>query len=115
MIDKHTVTSSPDSNTLELMQERMYAFIFPNRPNTDEEREVFDKAVLWQYQHDMSALAAAGEIPTGMSSFRIGDFQMAFRDGTLDQTLNRNNICPSVYGLLLRHGLLYRGVEGRCF
>ena len=35
-------------------------------------------------------------------------------DGTLDMELNRRNICPSVYGLLLRHGLLYRGVEGRC-
>ena len=57
---------------------------------------------------------AAGEIPSGVESFRIGDFQMAFQDGTLDMELNRRNSCPSVYGLLLRHGLLYRGVEGRC-
>ena len=115
MIDLHTVTDTPDDGVLELMRERMYAFIFPIHPEAEEDVTVFEKAVLWQYQHDASALAAAGEIPAGATSFRIGDFQMAFKDGVLDQALNRQNICPSVYGLLLRNGLLYRGVDGGCW
>lgn len=114
MMDKHMRKAAPEGDDLTLMQERMYAYIFPNKPVTQEERDAFDQAVIWQYQHDLSALEAAGEIPSGVESFRIGDFQMAFQDGTLDMELNRRNICPSVYGLLLRHGLLYRGVEGRC-
>ena len=114
MIDLHTVTDTPDTDVLELMRERMYAYIFPNKPRDAAEEAVFEKAVLWQYRHDASALAATGAIPSGTTSFRIGDFQMSFVRGALDQELNRNNICPSVYGLLLRHGLLYRGVPGRC-
>ena len=115
MIDLHTVTDTPDTEVLELMRERMYAYIFPNKPQDEAEEAVFEKAVLWQYRHDASALAATGAIPPGTTSFKIGDFQMAFGSGVMDQALNRKNICPSVYGLLLRHGLLYRGVPGRCW
>lgn len=114
MIDLHTVSDTPSEDVLELMRERMYAFIFPVVPVDDDDKAAFDKAVLWQYQHDASAIMASGEIPSGTTSFRIGDFQMAFKDGTLDQNLNMNNICPSVRGLLLRHGLLYRGVGSGC-
>lgn len=116
MIDRHTVSERPDEETMELMRERMYAYIFPNHPSTDEEKEAFEQAVLWQYQHDASSIlaSASAEIPSGVESFKIGDFQMAFQDGVLDQALNRRNVCPSVYGLLLRHGLLYRGVERGC-
>ena len=117
MMDVHTVTDTPDEDVLELMRERMNAYIFPNVPVTDEETEAYEKAVLWQYRHDASLMAAleGAVIPAGAVSFKIGDFQMAFESGTLDQALNHKNICPSVYGLLLRHGLLYKGVDGRCW
>ncbi len=114
MYDSHVEAPSPDDYQLELMQERLYGFIFPNVPQTDEEKEAFDKAVYYQYEHDYSIMQRLSEdIPEGVTSFRIGDFQMAFKDGVLDSRLTKQNICPSAYALLLRHGLLYRGVEGR--
>ena len=52
----------------------------------------------------------AAQIPEGVKSFRIGEFEMDVKDG---KSLTGGKICPEAYGLLLRHGLLYRGVEGR--
>lgn len=114
MYDSHVDTPAPSEYQLELMRERMYAFIFPNVPQTDGEKEAFEKAVEWQYEHDYSIMQRLNEdIPEGVKSFKIGDFQMAFKDGVLEYRLTRQNVCPSAYGLLLRTGLLYRGVEGR--
>lgn len=113
MPDNHVTAPAPDEETLKLMRERVYGYLFPNVPQTAAEKAAFEQAVLWQYEHDYSLLQRLNGMPGGVESFRIGDFQMAFQEGVLDSALNRKNICPSVYGLLLRHGLLYRGVEGR--
>lgn len=114
MLDNHILVADPEEDVLEMMRERMYGYIFPNMPRTEEEKAVFEKACLYQYAHDMTALQKTGEgIPEGLVSFRIGDFQMAFDSGTMESRLTSKSICPSARGLLLRHGLLYRGVEGR--
>ena len=54
------------------------------------------------------------QVPEGTQSFSIGDFSMTFNKDFLEGRLTRKTICPAAYGLLLRSGLLYRGVEGRC-
>lgn len=114
MIDLHNKEVPPaDEETLQLMRDRMYAFIFPNNPRTEQEKIAFETAVQYQYAHDATAAIALAEVPQGVKSFNIGDFSMAFDEGWIESRLTRKTICPSAYGILLRHGLLYRGVEGR--
>lgn len=114
MIDIHNPSLPvPGDAELKLYREKMYAFIFPNSPVTEEETQAFEGAVLCQYEHDMTLAKNRHEVPEGVQSFTLGDFSMSFKDDFWDARLNMKNICPSAYGLLLRHGLLYRGVEGR--
>lgn len=113
MSDIHKVVAEPSEHDLELLRDKMNAFIFPNIPVTAEETEAYDKAVQYQYEHEMTILEQMNEvgIPEGAASFRIGDFSMNFEDGVNTGTLTMKTICPSAYGVLLRAGLLYRGVE----
>lgn len=113
MIDSHKTVPEPTEEVLQLIRDKMYAFIFPNDPRTDEDKQVFEKAVRYQYAHEATAAMSMSDVPQGVHSFSIGDFSMSFEDGLNDMQLTRKTICPSAYGMLLRHGLLYRGVE-RC-
>lgn len=93
-------------NALAGIRERMYAVCFPNIPRTLEEQEAFEQAVQAQYAHEQET----AQVPAGVKGFRIGEFEMTLENG---KSLTGGRICPEAYGLLLRHGLLYRGVEGR--
>ena len=97
------------------MVPRMKAFIFPSIPRADFEVEAFNKAVLYQIEHEhkQAEIISGQVIPSGVRSFNIGEFSMSFDDGAFDQRLTRKTICPTAYGILLEAGLLYRGVEGR--
>lgn len=113
MIDVHGNVPDPSEEVLALFRDKMDAFIFPNIPRADYEIEAYNKAVRYQYEHEASRqkeLNDAG-IPDGVTSFRIGDFSMSFEDGANSPFLNMRTICPSAYGVLLRAGLLYKGVE----
>lgn len=117
MADRHTWAGTPTEDETERMQERMKLFIFPNEVDEDDEEQVeaFSKAVAWQIVHEKSAEEEAGEIPDGVTGFRIGDFSMDFGgEGYNGSGLTRKTICPAAYSVLLRSGLLYRGLEGRC-
>ena len=114
MADLHTWDGTPNAAETELMEEQMRLFIFPNEARTEEEKAAFDNAVAFQIEHEKSRAEQAGEIPDGVSSFRIGDFSMTFEKGANACGLTRTNICPAAYSVLLRAGLLYRGLEGRC-
>lgn len=116
MPDLHTVTSDVSEDERELMEPRMMAFIFPNKPRSCEERKAFDQAVKFQIDHEKSLAerTSDAEIPEGTKAFTIGSFHMEFAEGVFDSRLTRKTICPSAYGVLLQAGLLYRGVEGRC-
>ena len=105
-------TSGTEAEALALVKERLYAFCFPNVPGTEAERAAFDEAARLQLAHEAEN-AAGAEMPAGVRSFRIGDFQMELEEGTAGGRLTRRSVCPAAYGLLLRHGLLYRGAEGR--
>lgn len=90
----------------------MLAFIMPNTPVTPEENEAFSKAVEHQISHEKTIADAIGNgIPQGTTGFSIGHFSMDFQEGTFDGELSRKTICPTSYGLLLRVGLLYKGIR----
>lgn len=114
MSDRHTWTGTPTEEETERMEERIRLFIFPNEVETTEQQTAFDKAVAWQIVHEKSAEMET-DIPSGVKGFRIGDFSMDFGgDGYNGSGLTRKTICPAAYSVLLRNGLLYRGLEGRC-
>lgn len=112
--DRHTWNGTATAQETALMQEKMRLFISPNTPVTEEQQTAFEQAVAWQIAHEKSIETQTGDIPDGVSSFRIGDFSMTFTDGANSAGLTRKTICPAAYSLLLRQGLLYRGLEGRC-
>lgn len=116
MADVHADFEQPTKGEKDAMRDRMYAYIFPNEPQTAEERAAFDKAVKYQIAHEKTIAAAQSELnamPDGVSSFSIGTFSMNFGSGGLTRsaTLNDHTICPHAYGVLLRAGLLYKGVR----
>ena len=93
-----------------MMTDRMKLFIFPNEARTEDEIEAFNKAVAYQIAHEHSRAEQYSEIPDGAESFRIGDFSMSFEDGVNGSGLTRKTICEAAYSVLLRAGLLYRGL-----
>ena len=115
MADLHTWMGEATEDEIAMMEDRMRLFIFPNDVGDDEEKvEAFDKAVAYQIAHEKSREEQFGPIPDGVNGFKIGDFSMDFEKCTTDAALTRKTICPAAYSVLLRAGLLYRGLEGRC-
>lgn len=114
MADVHTWNGTPTEEEKALMEDRMRLFIFPNVPCTDDETEAFARAVAYQIAHEKSQEEKYDNIPDGVEAFKIGDFSMNFSDGVNDSRLTRQTICQAAYSVLLRAGLLYRGLEGRC-
>jgi len=114
VIDLHAKDIPVDESQLELTRDKVRGFIFPNTPSTQQDQEAFEKAVLYQYEHEATQAQKMQEVPDGAQSFSIGDFSMSFDKDFLQSRLTRKTICPAAYGVLLRQGLLYRGVEGRC-
>lgn len=109
----HTWTGEPSEEEVELMQERVRLYIFPNEVRTAEQQEAFDKAVRFQIVHEKSLTPQLRKIPGGTKGFKIGDFSMTFEEGVNGSGLTRRTICPAAYSVLLRAELLYRGLEGR--
>ena len=110
MADLHTWTGTPTEAETAMMVDRMKLFIFPNEAKTDAEVEAFNKAVAYQIAHEKSQQEQHGDIPNGVSAFKIGDFSMNFAAGVTDTKITRLTICEAAYSVLLRAGLLYRGL-----
>lgn len=115
MIENHGVYCTPTEEEIAAMEPRIKAFIFPSIPVRDYEIEAFNKAVLYQINHEMAMAEAMKEqpIPDGVKSFQIGNFSMSFEDGSFSSRITKRTICPTAYGILLEAGLMYKGVEGR--
>lgn len=113
MADVHIVCAAPTEDELEMMRDKMRAFIFPNTPRTESQIAAFEKACTYQIAHEKTIAAQCGDnaIPQGTESFQIGDFSMAFDVGSMGGALSKKTACPAAYGVLLREGLLYKGVE----
>lgn len=105
-----TLTPPISDTERAMMEERMKLFIFPNEAASAEQIEAFDLAVEYQIVHERVQAAALGDVPNGVSSFKIGDFSMSFADGATSSKLTRKTLCEAAYSVLLRAGLLYRGL-----
>ena len=115
MPDIHGVVYAPTAEEIAAMEPRIKAFIFPSIPRLDYEVEAFERAVLYQIEHEKNIASKMNgqTLPSGVKSFNIGEFSMSFEDGSFDQQLTKKTICPTAYGILLEAGLMYKGVEGR--
>ena len=113
MSDIHANIAAPTESVTLMFREKIMGFIFPNTPRSEDEITAFIRSVTLQYEHEATRLQSMNDsgIPEGVTSFRIGDFSMSFEDGTNSAALTMKTICPAAYGVLLRAGLLYRGVE----
>ena len=110
MPDVHTWTGTASQTEIDMMTDRMKLFIFPNEARAEDEIEAFNKAVEYQIAHEHSLQEQYGEIPDGVEAFKIGDFSMNFEEGVNGIGLTRKTICEAAYSVLLRAGLLYRGL-----
>lgn len=110
MPDVHTWTGTATEEETTMMVDRMKLFIFPNEAREEDEIEAFNKAVEYQIAHEHSLQEQYGEIPGGVEAFKIGDFSMNFEEGVNGIGLTRKTICEAAYSVLLRAGLLYRGL-----
>lgn len=115
MPDLHKTFPAPTEDEIAAMEPRIKAFIFPSIPREDFEIEAFNRAVVFQINHEktIAALTANQALPDGTKSFEIGHFSMTFEDGSFAGKLDKRTICPTAYGILLEAGLMYKGVEGR--
>lgn len=115
MADIHLNLEADDfeEEDIETMSDKLMAFIFPNTPRTESQKTAFNRAVIYQLIHEKTIAKNnnSTSVPDGVQSFSIGKFSMTFEDGANATMLNRRNICPYAYGVLLREGLLYKGVE----
>lgn len=110
MPDIHTWTGEPTEEETAMMTDIMKKFIFPNEAKSEEEVEAFNKAVAYQIAHEHTLAEQYGEIPDGTTYFKLGDFSLRFSAGTFESGLTRKTICEAAYSVLLRTGLLYRGL-----
>ena len=112
MPDVHTWTGTATEEETAMMEDRVRLFIFPNEAKSEAEITAFNKAVAYQIAHEKSKAEAFGDvpIPDGTNSFKIGDFSMSFDEGMNSYRLTRKTICEAAYSVLLRAGLLYRGL-----
>ena len=85
---------------------RLLGIIFPNTPVTRQERRAFLAACRAQLEYEKEL--ELPRLPAGLQAFEIGHFR-AELDGK--GTGGVRGLCPEAYALLLRAGLLYRGVE----
>lgn len=113
MSENHGQSERVDEHEIAMMRARMDGYIFPNTAVTDAEKEALHAACLYQIEHERRQREALeGErLPDGTTGFTIGHFQMAFAEGAISSRLTRRTICDAAHGILLRAGLLYRGVE----
>lgn len=112
MPDIHGTFPTPTEEERVSMQPRIDAFIFPRIPETENELSAYALAVDQQINHDKTIAAQLENtpVPPGTTGFKIGDFSMSFESGAFDSAITRKTICQTAYGLLLKAGLLYKGV-----
>lgn len=98
-------TSAVNLTDVERARDKLYAVIFPNSPVTPSEIRAFERACLYQAEYDQEKAEAFDGLPEEVQSFRIGNFSASLGQRT------GMEVDPRAYGILLREGLLYKGVE----
>ncbi len=107
----HTDNTIPDAVSKEMLREQLLAYAYPNVPADEEQDAAMERAILYQWQHEQTALEATGgqPLPEGIAGFTAASFSMTFRNGNGASRADQG-ICPSARAALLRAGLLYRGL-----
>ena len=60
MADVHIVCPAPTEEEMEMMRDKIRAFIFPNNPSRSSQIEAFEKACVYQIAHEKTIAAPAG-------------------------------------------------------
>ena len=71
------------------------------------EADAFEKAVNYQAEYEKAQDEAMDSLPDSVTGFKIGNFS-----ATMEKRTGKE-ISPEAYGVLLRAGLLYKGLDGR--
>lgn len=102
------------SRALEDCESRIAAYIIPNAPKGEEQIAAFCTAVYAQvaYEHN-KANQQLSDMPSGMKSFAVNGFTATLEnDGA--NVVSALGISRTAKAVLLRAGLLYRGVDCSC-
>lgn len=91
---------------LDMAAELLLDYLFPNMPVTEEEKAAFEKAKTFQAEHMLSTDPELGDL----KSLQIGHWRVERQN----ERRGSGGICPMARSVLLRAGLCYRGLEGRC-
>lgn len=103
----------PIERALERVETRLMAYIAPNEPACDVQREAFARAAYAQilYEHD-DAQKQLRDMPSGVKSFTVNGFSVSL-DGARAGAMPYG-IAPEARAELLLSGLLYKGVDCIC-
>lgn len=84
------------------VEARLTAYIAPNVPSTNAQKQAFELAVEAQaeYEKEMSA------IPAGMESFKLGDFSAEVKSPAAYAEYTQDTLHPYAWALLYNAGLL---------
>ncbi|MBO6164484.1 MAG: hypothetical protein J6N77_05455 [Lachnospiraceae bacterium] len=108
MADHHAQGLEPTNEELEMAGLLLESLMFPSVPSTAAEEAAVRRATWLQAVHTRTYASQTPDLPADVESFQIGHFRMQYRGGRKSQ-----DICPAARALLLKEGLLYKGVERR--
>lgn len=96
---------------VEDVEDRLLAYIIPNTPVRPDEIDAFCKAVYAQIAFETTdGNAQLGTMPSGVSAFQVNGFSATI-DGASKDGVSTVGISKRARAILLRAGLLYRGVS----
>lgn len=100
------------ARTLEAAENRLLAYIFPCVVCSETQKDALVTAACAQFAHEHNSDAAQlmMSAPAGLQSFTIGHWSAAFARGATAESLFPAGLDNSAYAILLRSGLLFRGV-----
>ena len=90
-----------------LIEERLRAYIHPNAPRTDEQRQAFDAAV--DAQLDWESGQDAANLPGNVKSYSIGSYSVTLSEAA-GGACAQASVCPGAWAILFNAGLLSRAL-----
>ena len=83
--------------------ERLRAYIHPNCPRDEAQRQALEQAADLQLDHERQS----ADLPAGVQSMSIGSYSVT-RAGSDGAAYSRSSICPAAWAVLFTAGLLRR-------
>ena len=94
---------------VEIVTERLKAYIHPNVAQSDEQKEAFLKAVQYQVEYEASHADALDIVQRGVQSFSSGNYSETYFTRKAGEYA-ASTLCPASYATLFNAGLLRRGM-----